>query len=101
MLSFSLFNNHLASAKENYTGIMLLAYINCKMFKILKCYINSMYWIFFILYSWLEKYFLTSYYLPKKKSAFSEALYFEYLIAEGRLDWLTNNFLNHVWNFNI
>lgn len=43
MLSFNLFNNHLASAKENYTGIMLLAYINCKMFKILKCYINSMY----------------------------------------------------------
>lgn len=36
MLSFNLFNNHLASAKENYTGIMLLAYINCKMFKILK-----------------------------------------------------------------
>lgn len=23
MLSFNLFNNHLASAKENYTGIML------------------------------------------------------------------------------
>lgn len=38
MLSFSLFTNYLASAKENYTGIMLLAYINCKLFKVLKCY---------------------------------------------------------------
>lgn len=42
MLFFSLFNNYLVLVKENYIG-MLLVYINCKMFKILKCYIKLMY----------------------------------------------------------
>lgn len=75
MLSFSLFTNYLASAKENYTGIMLLAYINCKLFKVLKCYqyIKSMDWILFILYSWLEFFFNILLSSKKNESAFSEA----------------------------
>lgn len=43
MLFFSFINNYLVLVKENYIGVMLLVYINCKMFKILKCYIKLMY----------------------------------------------------------
>lgn len=53
MLFFSLFNNYLVLVKENYIGIMLLVYINCKMFKIIKVLykinvLNIFYFVFLI-----------------------------------------------------